>query len=118
MGNLSAIYAQILTNLGQRADAASATGSLHAKVKDIKDNPATVINSIQRGTVATDAGGGGTATITSVTVAKSLLSYLGLRTTTNNVTYLMYVVLTSATVITASGGGGPATASWEVVEYK
>lgn len=32
MGNLSAIYAQLLTNLGQNADAASTTGTANAKL--------------------------------------------------------------------------------------
>ena len=38
------IYDNIVTNLGSNADASSATGSVHAKLKDIKDNAGSAID--------------------------------------------------------------------------
>lgn len=112
MGNLSAIFAKLITDLGARADAASATGSLHAKVKDIKDNPPSVINSIQRGTT-----GSAGATITSVNTAKSSLAHLGGSAPTDNYQHICQIALASATSVTVATIS-TATVSWEVVEYK
>lgn len=108
--------------LGTRSDAASASGSLHAKVKDIKDNPPSVINSIQRGTISPAAAGSATATITSVTTSKALCAFLGHQhngTGANESS--ARVELTNATTVTAysqQSGGGTATVGYEVVEYK
>jgi hypothetical protein len=111
--------------LGTRSDAASSSGSLHAKVKNIADNPPSVINSIQRGTIDTSVSGSvvtATATITSVNTAKAFLSWVGSvpQVPTNN-GWGGRATLTNATTVTAEGmGGGTFTIrhGYEVVEYK
>lgn len=73
------------------------------------------IKSMQRG-VITLSGGAGTATVTSVDTAKSVLHHLGLSSAASgsgNAT----LVLTDATTITAAFGATSGTVSWQLVEF-
>jgi len=82
---------KIDTNVGAKTDAASSTGSLHAKVKDVKSAVSTIagkniinhgsaIKSIQRGTIQLSTSETSkTATISSVNTSKTMLNFLGVR---------------------------------------
>lgn len=89
-GMFDAIYAYLSRMVGNRTDAASSTGSLHAKAKDTSDKigssadtrasntlfgvAGTQVKSIQRGTSTMTTGSTNvTATISSVNLSKSIL---------------------------------------------
>jgi len=88
-GVIGTILGWVGYQLGMRADAASATGSLHAKVKDVKSAVSTIagkniinhgsaIKSIQRGTIQLSTSETSkTATISSVNTSKTMLNFLG-----------------------------------------
>ena len=90
-GVIGTILGWVGYQLGMRADAASATGSLHAKVKDVKSAVSTIagkniinhgsaIKSIQRGTIQLSTSETSkTATISSVSTSKTMLNFLGAR---------------------------------------
>lgn len=85
---------------------------------------ASVIKSIQQGTISLPNGNGtGTATITSVTTGKSMVTLSGLTSADNNTTYpsarMARVDLTNATTVTmtrATSVDG-LIAGYQVVEY-
>ena len=88
-GVIGTILGWVGYQLGMREDAASATGSLHAKVKDVKNAVSTIagkniinhgsaIKSIQRGTIQLSTSETSkTATISSVNTSKTMLNFLG-----------------------------------------
>lgn len=78
-----------------------------------------VIKSVQRSTIAT-AGTTATATITTVVMLKSEVSYLGMSTAIDDNANSVQVtlVLTNATTVTAThNAGGTNTTGFQVVEY-
>ena len=84
-----------------------------------------VLRSVQRGSITMNGVGSGTATITEVNVAKSLVTYNGY-TTTYTESPPMYLnrlgailTLTNATTVTANRGStdGTTITDFEVVEY-
>lgn len=89
--------------LGRKADAASATGSLHAKVKEILNRlPAAGITSVQYGTVTLNDVSSATATIASVDTTRSIVLYLGEDKEGDSHTSDARVALTNATTVTAT----------------
>ena len=90
-GMAEAMLSFLRRQVGLRTDAASATGSLHAKVKDVKSAVSTIagkniinhgsaIKSIQRGTIQLSTSETSkTATISSVSTSKTMLNFLGAR---------------------------------------
>lgn len=87
--------------------------------------PTTPINSVQRGTISLGAGTlSGTATITSVNMAKSFIStglhQFGPSNVAEPVSYHPMVVLTNATTVTASrqDSSQGVVVPWQVIEYK
>lgn len=85
---------------------------------------ASLVKSIQRGTISLNGVLSNTATITSVDLANSVLLFLG--ASSNNAgdnipDYAPRLALTNATTITATkfslGGGGNTVVSYEVLEY-
>lgn len=110
---------EINTRVGQAGDAANAAGSLHAKVKELKDYLAaknivaygSAIKSIQKGTINIAAGSYtyGTATISSVNTAKAVVIPLGVTCTLQGTApsadkFLFRVELTNATTVMAYRG--------------
>ena len=124
------LLAWIRLQIGQRTDAASATGSLHAKVKDTKDYLASkdiiangsVIKSVQRGTINVK-NESTTATISAVTTSKSVVTLLGFTAGDSAVYSRMFprVTLTDSTTVTAVTRTVDASTdiyvNWQVVEY-
>lgn len=118
----------IRRQVGLRTDAADASGSLHAKVTDVKAGITSIlaasnIKSIQRGTVVialntTSA----TATISAVTTSKAMVNILGytggFQTTDDPGVYLGRIALTNSTTVTAirEASGVALTISYEVIE--
>jgi hypothetical protein len=131
MGIISAIIGWLQHHLGLRTDTASATGSLHAKVKEARDtilgkdivNYGTAIKSIQRGTIAIGTPlVSNTATISAVNTAKSVTNWLGY--TVSDTTYSARghyrLCLTDSTTVTATrsvAGAETVTINFEVIEY-
>lgn len=126
--------------LGLRTDSASTTGSAHAKLKSLiesagdsadvrADNTlygwlATQIKSIQRGTITiSSAVTSNTATITAVTMAKSIVVSGGFTVDDTYAAgpeeYMVRLVLTNTTTVTASKGvsGTGITIAYQVIEF-
>jgi hypothetical protein len=115
--------------VGLRTDAASATGSLHAKVayiaeKDIVKN-GSAIKSIQRGTLVL-SGLSATASISEVNVNKTMLNLVGASSKSKSVSgtpatghHFVRLVLTSGTTVSATreASDADATVSYEVIEF-
>lgn len=90
-GMMEAMLSFLRRQVGLRTDSADASGSLHAKVKDVKSAVSTIagkniinhgsaIKSIQRGTIQLSTGETSkTATISSVSTSKTMLNFLGAR---------------------------------------
>ena len=119
------ILAWIRLQIGQRTDAASATGSLHAKVatilaKNVIVND-SVIKSIQRGVITITSGQTtATATISSVTTGKTMLNFLGSRrASSSSENHNCTLTLTNATTVTARRDGTlqDAYVGFEVIEF-
>jgi len=124
-------YNELTTNLGQKADAASSTGTAHAKLKDIKDyltgsnivTYGTAIKSIQKGKITIgNSQTSGTATITSVTTSKAFVLPLGvsLNGAEGATAFFCRLELTNSTTVTATRGGTSAndlTAGYVVIEF-
>ena len=124
MGFISAIIGWLSYHLGLRTDAASATGSLHAKLADVKDTLASlsVIKSVQRGVITiNNITSSATATISAVTTTKTQLNFLGASTTGSTALESNpRIVLTNGTTVTATRGNSAdvtITVSYEVIEY-
>lgn len=98
-GMAEAMLSFLRRQVGLRTDAASATGSLHAKVKDVKSAVSTIagkniinhgsaIKSIQRGTIQLSTSETSkTATISSVSTSKTMLNFLGARAASSYSTF-------------------------------
>lgn len=133
---MEALLSFFLRQVGLRTDAASATGSAHAKLAYIAAN--TGIKSIQRGVInlgtsATSA----TATITSVNTSKAMVNFLGASSAgalgefyeagsnlkglySINGHHFVRVALTNATTVTvtrANANDTTAVVSYEVIEF-
>lgn len=68
------ILRQVGVNLGSDSDAASTTGSAHAKLKALRSSPISPIKSIQRGTTSVGSGGSTVnVTIGAVTMDKTVV---------------------------------------------
>ena len=145
MLGINKLLAFLRRQVGLRTDAASATGSLHAKIKDIADNKLqtatgtsahtranntvmgwlnTQVKSIQRGTaIITEPNVSATATISGVTTGKSVvvLGHMYPNASAAGVglhACLANAVLTNTTTITFTRGvaGGTVTIAWQVIE--
>ena len=137
-GMIEALLSFFLRQVGLRTDAASATGSAHAKLAHIVAN--TGIKSIQRGTIALGASDTTkAATISAVNTAKAMVNLLGVSSgnmndyrvselTGGNVRsyyaktghHFVRLQLTNATTITATRANHNdtvATVSYEVIEF-
>jgi len=134
-GMMEALLSFFLRQVGLRTDAASATGSAHAKLAYIAAN--TGIKSIQRGVInlgtsATSA----TATITSVNTSKAMVNFLGSSSAgalgefreggnlkglySKNGHHFVRVALTNATTVTvtrAQANNATTVVSYEVIEF-
>lgn len=133
-GIMEALLGFIRRQIGLRDDAASATGSAHAKLtyvagKDIVAN-GSAIKSIQRGTISLSTSqNSNTATISAVTTAKTMLNFLGVSVGSEHygqADYALtghqfcYLVLTNTTTVTATraeNNGIAMVASYEVIEF-
>ena len=119
------------TNVGSKADAASATGSLHAKVAYIAAN--TGIKSIQRGVITLSSSEiTKAATISAVTTGKAMVNLLGVRASdkhgmsSDGYPYALIshmkvtLTLTNGTTVTATRlmrNNSEAIVSYEVIEF-
>ena len=135
---IEALLSFFLRQVGLRTDAASATGSAHAKLAYIAAN--TGIKSIQRGTIALGASDTTkAATISAVNTAKAMVNLLGVSSgnmndyRTSEVPggvvrsyyaqtghHFVRLQLTDATTITATRAkhnDTVATVSYEVIEF-
>lgn len=116
-GFFEAFMGFLRRQIGLRDDAASATGSVHAKVKETKDYLAarpliangSAIKSIQRGTVAVK--NGDLVTISAVVMAKSILIVTSNLDTTGQITATTTLTLDSNPLNTDG------TADWQVIEF-
>ena len=125
-----ALMSFIRRQVGLRTDAASATGSLHAKVAHAiaRSN----IKSIQRGTIVLSATETTKdATISAVTPEKTQLTFLGASSSNADATqsteryavtghHFVRLALTNSTTITATRAthnGREVTVSYEAIEY-
>lgn len=140
MLGINKILAFVRRQVGLRTDTASATGSLHAKVKQLSDVVGdtadlrvdntvlgwlnTPIKSIQRGTtVISNAGYSATATISAVNTSKSIVIFSGQSGPnaggTDPTACLVRAVLTNTTTITFTRGypQGDITSAWQIIEY-
>ena len=137
-GMMEAMLSFLRRQVGLRTDAASVTGSAHAKLAHIVAN--TGIKSIQRGTIALGANDTTkAATISAVNTAKAMVNLLGV-SANNSRGYYDYTVgqstvrshyaktghqnvrlqLTNATTVTATRADHndtAATVSYEVIEF-
>lgn len=82
------------------------------------------IKSIQRGTISITGGAlnqTATATISSVSTAKSVLNFLGVTSTDDSVRSISRIVLTNSDTVTATRNLGstfnPTIVSYEVIEF-
>jgi len=133
-GMIEALLSFFLRQVGLRTDAASATGSAHAKLAHIVAN--TGIKSIQRGTIALGvADKTKAATISAVNTNKAMVNPLGVRAGDTYASYYVYdtyrytaaishmkvtLTLTNGTTVTATRddhNDTVATVSYEVIEF-
>jgi len=110
------------TNVGTNADAASASGSVHAKLKDIKATiaaqPVGVIQSIQRGTTTITVNSLD-VTIASVNIAKATINVQHWAGTSGGGNELVYAQLINSTTLRLKRvfTTRETEIHWEVVEY-
>mgnify|MGYP000987505504 CR=1 FL=1 len=137
-GMMEAMLSFLRRQVGLRTDAASVTGSAHAKLAHIVAN--TGIKSIQRGTIALGANDTTkAATISAVNTAKAMVNLLGVSSgNMNNYRvseltggtvrsyyaqtghHFVRLQLTNATTVTATRANDndtAATVSYEVIEF-
>ena len=146
-GMMEAMLSFLRRQVGLRTDAADPAGSLHAKVKDIKDNRIPAINSkigtpsdtrasntvmgwlntqvksVQRGVTRVSPESGTDVTISSVNTSKAVViahgKSVGLRWQGGGIT----ANLTSSTKLNLTSGfndgsaWGNADVSWQVIEF-
>ena len=107
--------------VGSEGDTSSTTGSVHAKIKALRNTPISPIKSIQRGTTSVE--GTIDVTISSVDMSKATVnlttSYFNAGT--NSIKGTLRALLTSATNLQLEVDGaqlsGARTVTWEVIEY-
>lgn len=142
-GFFEAIYSFLMRQIGNRTDAASSTGSLHAKVKDAKETinskigtasdtrtsntvmgfASTQIKSIQRGTAQRNSGSSAyiDVTISAVDLSKSfVVCSTSVRTLnyTDPASYLVRCRLTSPTNLRIEALSSSNTdTDWQVIEF-
>lgn len=110
------------TNVGSDSDAASSTGSVHAKLKDLKANPSSVIKSVQRGVANPTATSNLAITLSSVNPAKCSVKLNGVWGADANGNWgVPYVVSLTSTTLTIgqtgpNGSNASGQFSWEVEE--
>jgi hypothetical protein len=127
-------------NVGSDSDSASTTGSVHAKIKDLKANPSSIIKSVQTGYLSGGsslaAGSGEDAryidiTISSVNTSKCLIMFVGGRSDTTATamsevsasnTYKCTARLTSSTNLRIASNLDTSSFSniagrWQIIEY-
>lgn len=117
----------ISTNVGSNVDAASATGSLHAKIKDIKDFIAlngSPIKSIQRGRINGNSSGSVVISIANIDPSKCFVNIQGFflsSSSSSGFTAMPYLFSLTSTALEVrrSGQDGSVTHpfSWEVIEF-
>lgn len=142
-GFWESILSFLIRQVGLRTDAANAAGSLHAKIKDAKDNGITVTNSmigtsaderaantvmgwlatgvksIQRGiTTYNVSSGAQNITIATVNLSKSFITF-NQNITDDFVYSTLRAQLTSTTNLELyrNSGSGTVLVSWEVIEF-
>lgn len=137
-GMMEAMLSFLRRQIGSRTDSASASGSLHAKVANLINTSASILNksnikSIQRGILEmSDMDVSKNVTISSVNTAKAMVNFLGAKAenyyTVSGlgdyaVTYTSHhfvtLQLVNSTTITISrvGANKQITVSWEVIEF-
>lgn len=145
-GIMEALLSFIRRQVGLRTDAASSTGSLHAKVTEARSsimtllntiagkniiNYGTAIKSIQRGVTAVDGTATPTATITAVTTTKAVvIATVNSASSDEDVSSVIKLsfgataVLTNSTTLTfamspigTSSQSNFASISWQVIEF-
>ena len=143
-GIMEAMLSFLRRQVGLRTDAASSTGSLHAKVRDIKNTIAILgdstdaradntvmgwlsspIKSVQRGTTRLSDAKSVTVSISSVNTAKAVLITTGILDDSADITNIpkhnCMAVLTNSTTITITGKGPYSdvnlTVAWQVIEF-
>jgi hypothetical protein len=139
-GMMEAMLSFLRRQVGLRTDSASASGSLHAKVANLINTSASILNksnikSIQRGTLemsVTDVSKN--VTISSVNTAKAMVNFLGAKAANDYNTsgsgdaiyayaytshhFVMLQLVNSTTIeISRVEAGRPVTVSWEVIEF-
>jgi len=120
---------EALIRVGKKTDPASATGSLHSKVRDIAEKEliknGSAIKSIQRGTLVLSSLSAA-ATISEVNVNKSALNFIGASSQSAVIAgtpvtghHFVRIALASGTTVGAARevGDTPATVSYEVIEF-
>ena len=126
---MEAMLSFLRRQVGLRTDAASATGSAHAKLayiagKEIVAN-GSAIKSIQRGTIVLSSDQtSNEATISPVITGKTMLSFLGASSQTSATDrtghHFVRLQLTTGTTVTAvrdAHNNTAATISYEVIEF-
>ena len=133
---LDAVNTKIDTNVGAKTDAASATGSLHAKVKAFTDNYTPTrasyldrkisqsgIKSVQRGTHSGDTSKDITISISTIDPSKAfvILNFFNIGLEGAYMPVLKSLLSNSftTTISCAKGSSGSMTASfsWQVIEF-
>jgi hypothetical protein len=115
---------EVFRSVGRKGDAASSTGSVHAKLSQILTQlPVGLgIASFQMGTITITGGNGsGIATISSVDTTRTSVVYLGATVPNEaNTNGLQTLALTNATTVTANrdfGGANSLTVAFLVVTW-
>ena len=137
-GMVEAMLGFLRRQVGLRTDSASASGSLHAKVANLINTSASILNksnikSIQRGTLEMSVDTNTrNVTISSVNTAKAMVNFLGAKATndysisstgdhahayTSHHFVTLQLVNSTTIGISRVGAGKPVTVSWEVIEF-
>ena len=139
-GMMEAMLSFLRRQVGLRTDSADASGSLHAKVANLMNTSASILNksnikSIQRGTseMAREVSSRN-VTISSVNTAKAMVNFLGAQAGNDHDTssyfestygyaltshHFVTLQLVNSTTIRISrvASDRPVTVSWEVIEF-
>lgn len=139
-GMMEAMLSFLRRQVGLRTDSADASGSLHAKVANLMNTSASILNksnikSIQRGTLEMSQDESSkNVTISSVNTAKAMVNFLGAQAgnrygTGKDRDYTYGYALTSHHFVTLQlvnsttirisrvSADRPVTVSWEVIEF-
>ncbi len=134
---MEALLSFLRRQVGLRTDSADASGSLHAKVANLINTSASILNksnikSIQRGTLemsSTDVSK--SVTISSVNTAKAMVNFLGAKAenyfrtdsgyayacTSHHFVTLQLVNSTTIRISREETNNRKVTVSWEVIEF-